>query len=118
MIAKSIETDKPKRSKSFHFSKNILVNSNNKSFLFFLPSADLAFKLSRYAIKKGYKLLGSNENMAGSLVFQELLAEKILVRNFSNHPALPGGIRLTIGTEDENIKIAATLAAICQRAGE
>jgi Histidinol-phosphate/aromatic aminotransferase and cobyric acid decarboxylase len=56
--------------------------------------------------------------MAGSLVFQELLAEKILVRNFSNHPALPGGIRLTIGTEDENIKIAATLAAICQRAGE
>ena len=94
------------------------VFDSETNFLFFLPSADLAFKLSRYAIKKGYKLLGSNENMAGSLVFQELLAEKILVRNFSSHPALRGGIRLTIGTEDENIRVAMTLASICQKAEE
>ena len=88
------------------------------NFLLFLPIGSIAFKLARYGIKLGYKLEGSNESMAGAIVFSQLLGEKILVRNFSAHPALPGAIRLTIGTEEENVRIAAALQEICQKAQE
>lgn len=88
------------------------------NFLLFLPEGNLAFQLARYGIKLGYKLEGSNEAMAGAIVFSQLLGEKILVRNFSSHPALPGAIRLTVGTEEENQRVVAVLEAICQSAQE
>ena len=89
---------------------------SSTNFIMFLPSSNLAYKLSQGAIRGGYKLEGSNENMAGSYIFKELLAKKIMVRDFSNHPLLPGAIRLTIGTEEENRKILDAIKEICIRA--
>ena len=88
------------------------------NFLLFMPTENLAFQISRFAIKTGYRLEGKNEVMAGQLIFSLLLGEKILTRDFTQHPALPGGIRLTIGTPEENREIAATLKSICEKAKE
>ncbi len=88
------------------------------NFILFLPTEELAFRLSRYAIKLGYKLEGSNEVMAGEVIFSQLLGAKILVRDFTKHPALPGAIRLTLGTVEENEKIAALLQEVCESARE
>jgi len=83
------------------------------NFVMFQPSEEQAFKIVRAALNMGYKLEGNNQEMAGTMIFSQLMGEKILVRNFSKHPALPGAIRLTVGTEEENVKIIQTLQNIC-----
>ena len=94
------------------------VFPSSTNFILFMPTEELAFRLSRYAIKLGYKLEGSNEVMAGEVIFSQLLGAKILVRDFTKHPALPGGIRLTVGTAEENAKIGALLEEVCASAKE
>jgi len=91
---------------------------SSTNFIMFLPSEELAFSLAKYGIRQGYKLEGGNEVMAGAVVFSQLLGAKILVRDFTRHPALPGAIRLSLGTADENEKIAALLKEICTSARE
>ncbi len=88
------------------------------NFLLFMPKAELALKLAGYAEAKGYGFAGNNENKAGNFIFQELLQRKILVRNFAENPYLPGGLRLTMGTEEENIKIFEALSKICKSVEE
>ena len=83
------------------------------NFVMFQPTEEQAFKIVRAALNMGYKLEGNNQEMAGTMIFSQLMGEKILVRNFSKHPALPGAIRLTVGTEEENVKIIQTLQNIC-----
>jgi len=94
------------------------VFPSSTNFVMFQPREEQAFKMSQAAIKQGYKLEGSNEQMTGTVIFSQLLGEKILVRNFSGHPALPGAIRLTVGTEEENVKIIQALQNICAMAKE
>jgi histidinol-phosphate aminotransferase len=88
------------------------------NFVMFQPAEEQAYKIARAAIKLGYKLEGNNEQMTGSVIFSQLLGEKILVRDFTAHPALPGAIRLTVGTEEENIRIIKALQNICEMAKE
>ena len=83
------------------------------NFVMFQPTEEQSFKIVRAALNMGYKLEGNNQEMAGTMIFSQLMGEKILVRNFSKHPALPGAIRLTVGTEEENVKIIQTLQNIC-----
>src|SRR5690606_1154898 len=88
------------------------------NFLMLQPTEELAFAFTQYAIKEGYELEGDNLVLAGGMVFAKLLGAGILVRNFTKHPALPGAIRLSLGTEDENIKVMAALTAMCQEVKE
>lgn len=91
---------------------------SSTNFIMFLPSEELAFRLAKYGIKQGCKLEGSNELMAGAVIFSQLLGAKILVRDFTKHPALQGAIRLSLGTAEENKKIVALLKEICAKAKE
>lgn len=84
------------------------------NFVMFQPREEQAFSLVKAALNMGYKLEGNNQEMAGTVIFSQLMGEKILVRNFSKHPALPGAIRLTVGTEAENLKIIQVLQNICK----
>lgn len=94
------------------------VFPSETNFLLFLPTEKLACKLAVYAETKGYQFTGNNANKAGTLIFQELLEQKILVRNFSGNAYLAGGIRLTMGTETENVKVLAAIKEICKNAEE
>ena len=94
------------------------VFPSETNFLLFLPTEKLACKLAVYAETKGYQFTGNNASKAGTLIFQELLQRKILVRNFSGNFYLPGGIRLTMGTEKENVKVLAVITEICKSAEE
>jgi len=88
------------------------------NFVMFQPREEQAFSLVKAALNMGYKLEGNNQEMAGTVIFSQLMGEKILVRNFSKHPALPGAIRLTVGTEEENVKIIQVLQNICKMGEE
>ena len=88
------------------------------NFVMFQPREEQAFSLVKAALNMGYKLEGNNQEMAGTVIFSQLMGEKILVRNFSKHPALPGAIRLTVGTEEENVKIIQVLQSICKMGEE
>lgn len=88
------------------------------NFVMFQPRSAQAAAYVQYAMKAGYTLDGNNQQMMGAMIFSKLLGAKILVRNFTRHPALPGAIRLSIGTEEENAKIIETLQAICDEAKE
>lgn len=57
------------------------------------------------------------ENMAkaaGKTLFEGLLARKILVRNYSQHPLLPGALRISTGTLEENARIIEAVKEILE----
>lgn len=56
------------------------------------------------------------EKAAGAFFFNKMLERKILIRNFSQNPYIPGGLRVSVGTEEENKKIIETAAAIIKEA--
>lgn len=43
-----------------------------------------------------------NSNEKSEELYQFLISNKILVRNFSKHPLLNGSLRITVGTQEEN----------------
>lgn len=49
----------------------------------------------------------------GRLIFEYLLRNGILVRDFSKHPALPGALRVTVGTPEENAEIRKRFVQLC-----
>ena len=60
---------------------------------------------------------GYAENMAkaaGKTLFEGLLARKILVRNYSQHPLLPGALRISTGTLEENARIIEAVKEILE----
>ena len=77
----------------------VLPSATN--FLLALPAGKA---LDRLAEKAGAADLPSGEKAmaAGGYLFKELLARKVLVRNYSQNPRLPGGLRITVGTAAEN----------------
>ncbi len=48
----------------------------------------------------------------GKYLFDALLDRKILIRNYSQHPLLPGGLRISVGTAEENAAIVEAVAEI------
>jgi len=59
---------------------------------------------------------GEKQKAAGAFFFKKMLERKILIRNFSQNPYIPGGLRVSVGTEDENKIIIETAAAIIKEA--
>ena len=51
---------------------------------------------------------------AGKTLFEGLLARKILVRNYSQHPLLPGALRISTGTLEENARIIEAVKEILE----
>ncbi|NCC84990.1 MAG: aminotransferase class I/II-fold pyridoxal phosphate-dependent enzyme [Clostridia bacterium] len=88
------------------------------NFLLFASQGALAEKLSAYGQSIGLvKEEGPAEKISGMTVFKYLMERKILARDFTRHPALQGGIRLTIGTPEENVVILRTIKELCEKAG-
>ena len=54
----------------------------------------------------------AKQKAAGAFLFKQLLDRKILIRNFSQNPYLPGGLRISIGTEEENKMIVEAVTDI------
>ena len=89
----------------------VLPSATN--FLLALPAGKA---LERLAEKAGAGNLPSSEKAmaAGGYLFQELLDRKILVRNYSRNPRLPGGLRITVGKAEENPQIIGAIRDIIQ----
>ena len=77
----------------------VLPSATN--FLLALPAGKVLDKLADKA--SAADLPGGEKAMAaGGFLFKELLARKVLVRNYSQNPRLPGGLRISVGTAAEN----------------
>lgn len=89
----------------------VLPSATN--FLLALPAGKA---LESLAEKAGAGDLPSSEKAmaAGGYLFQELLDRKILVRNYSRNPRLPGGLRITVGKAEENPQIIGAIRDIIQ----
>ena len=88
------------------------------NFLMFAAQPELAVKLSKFGENEGLVTeSGTARKLAGQTVFRFLANKKILARDFTRNPALEGGIRLTLGTPEENILILATIKEVCKSAG-
>lgn len=88
------------------------------NFLMFNARPELAAKLSAFGKSEG--LLTENGpavKLAGQTVFRFLANQKILARDFTRNPALEGGIRLTLGTPEENVIILEMIKEVCKKAG-
>lgn len=89
----------------------VLPSATN--FLLALPAGKVLDKLADGA---GARDLPSAEKAkaAGSYLFHELLKKRVLIRDFSQNNRLPGGLRISIGTAEENPKIIGAIKEIVQ----
>lgn len=82
------------------------------NFITFRAEGELMQQLAKaYAAKFSEKL--SEQAAGGKLIFKYLLANSILVRDFSTHPVLQGCLRITIGLPEENKQIIAKITELC-----
>ena len=89
----------------------VLPSATN--FLLALPAGKVLDKLADGA---GARDLPSAEKAkaAGSYLFHELLKKRVLIRDFSQNNRLPGGLRISVGTAEENPKIIGAIKEIVQ----
>ena len=88
------------------------------NFLMFTAQPELAVKLSKFGKNEGMATEeGTARKLSGQTVFRFLANKKILARDFTRNQALEGGIRLTLGTPEENVIILGMIKEVCERAG-
>ena len=88
------------------------------NFLMFTALPEMADKLSLFGKNEALAAEeGTAKKLAGQTVFRFLANRKILARDFTRNPALEGGIRLTMGTSEENAIILETIKEVCKKAG-
>lgn len=85
------------------------------NFLMLRPEGKLADSLTAY-YGKNYTPALKPQVAAGKAVFKYLLGKSILVRDFTGHPVLTGGLRITVGLPEENKIILATITQLCTEA--
>ena len=84
----------------------------------FTALPELAAKLSLFGKNEALAAEeGTATKLAGQTVFRFLANRKILARDFTRNAALEGGIRLTLGTPEENAIILETIKEVCKKAG-
>ena len=82
------------------------------NFVTFRAEGELMQQLAKaYAAKFSERL--PEQAAGGKLIFKYLLANSILVRDFSTHPVLQGCLRITIGLPEENKQIIAKITELC-----
>lgn len=82
------------------------------NFVTFRAEGELMQQFAKaYAAKFSERL--SEQAAGGKLIFKYLLANSILVRDFSTHPVLQGCLRITIGLPEENKQIISKITELC-----
>lgn len=82
------------------------------NFVTFRAEGELMQQLAEaYAAKFSERL--PEQAAGGKLIFKYLLANSILMRDFSTHPVLQGCLRITIGLPEENKQIIAKITELC-----
>lgn len=78
------------------------------------PQGRLAKHLA-VAFSKEYGPQGdkTEQMLAGMYLYRKLLANKILVRDYTGHPVLQGCLRITMGLPQENAEVALQLSRLC-----
>ncbi len=82
------------------------------NFVTFRAEGELMQQLAQ-AYKVQYDDRLSEQAASGKLIFKYLLANSILVRDFTGHPVLTGCLRISVGLPEENQKIMEKIAALC-----
>lgn len=84
------------------------------NFLTICPQGRLAKHLA-VAFSKEYCPQGdkTEQMLAGMYLYRKLLANKILVRDYTGHPVLQGCLRITMGLPQENAEVALQLSRLC-----
>lgn len=113
------------RVKAIVAGRNVLRKGFEELGFFIMPSAT-NFLLVRPVgavldtlVKKGGITAAdeaAKQKAAGAYFFKQMLERKVLIRNFSQNPYIPGGLRISVGTEEENKIIIETAAAILKEA--
>ena len=84
------------------------------NFICYSPEGKMQAVLAEaYEKKYGYSNY-SAATKAGKMIFKAMLAEKILLRDFSEHPVLQGCIRQTIGLPEENTIVMNKIKNLCR----
>jgi histidinol-phosphate aminotransferase len=87
---------------------------SQSNFLCYRPVGRLQELLARAYDKKYGPNNLSQPSKAGKYLFKAMLEEKILLRDFTEHPALQGCIRQSVGLPAENSVILAKLRTLCR----
>jgi len=84
------------------------------NFICYSPEGKLQEMLAAaYDKKYGYSGF-SQATKAGKMIFKTMLTEKILLRDFTEHPALQGCIRQTVGLPEENSEVMGKIKNLCR----
>ena len=84
------------------------------NFICYCPEGRLQELLAKaYDEKFGYSNF-SQATRAGKMIFKSMLAEKILLRDFTEHPVLQGCIRQTVGLPEENAVVMNRIKYLCR----
>ena len=85
------------------------------NFICCCPGEMLEAGLARcYNNKYGKNNIYSDLVKAGKYIFKALLEQRILVRDFTEHKALPGCLRISVGKPEENCVVIAKIKALCR----
>ncbi|MEE3380551.1 MAG: aminotransferase class I/II-fold pyridoxal phosphate-dependent enzyme [Succiniclasticum sp.] len=87
---------------------------SQSNFLCYRPEGRLQEALARAYDKKYGPSNLSQASKAGKFLFKYMLEQKILLRDFTEHPALQGCIRESVGLPEENGIIMGKLRNICR----
>ncbi|MCH3951242.1 MAG: histidinol-phosphate transaminase [Acidaminococcus sp.] len=87
------------------------VYPSGSNFLCLKPVGDVLTNLYKQSGEKA-DTEDAKAMAAGSYLFNTLLSRKILVRNYSHNPKLPGCLRISVGLPEENAKILETIGDI------
>ena len=84
------------------------------NFICYSPEGKIQAVLAEaYEKEYGYSNY-SAATKAGKMIFKAMLAEKILLRDFTEHPVLQGCIRQTIGLPEENAIVMNRIKNLCR----
>jgi histidinol-phosphate aminotransferase len=84
------------------------------NFICYSPEGKMQELLAKaYDEQFGYSNF-SQATKAGKMIFKRMLAEKILLRDFTEHPVLQGCIRQTVGVPEENAVVMNRIKNLCR----
>ncbi len=85
------------------------------NFLCCRPDGELAERLAQaYDKEFGRANNLSQASKAGKYIFKHLLKQRILIRDFTEHPVLQGCMRITMGRPEENVQVLGAIKLLCR----
>ncbi len=89
---------------------------SSANFVTFCPKGEQVAAFARIYGRRYDRLQAVNRPVAaaGKLLYKYFLEHGVLVRDYSDHPALGGAIRISVGLPEENEKILRHLTDLCE----